>query len=75
MIKFVLKVFVPSISYEISNEIISILYSKFSFWIPRAIAKFCIPRLFLNREKDIPVLVGTIHRKPGNPEMRRMYAQ
>ena len=26
-------------------------YSKFSFWIPRALAKFCFPRIVLNRTK------------------------
>ena len=50
-------------------------YPQFSFWIPRALAKFCYIRMVLNRAKNIPVLVGTTHRKLDNPEMRKTYAQ
>ena len=39
-------------------------YPQFSFWISKALAKFCFLRLVLNRAKMIiPVLVGTTHRK------------
>ena len=38
---------------------------QFSFWISKALAKFC---------KNIPVLVGTTHRKPEYLEMRRTHA-
>ena len=44
-------------------------YPKFSFGIPRTLAKFCFLRI------NIPVLVGTTHRKPEYLEMRRTYTQ
>ena len=51
-------------------------YPKFSFWIPKALAKFCFLRIVLNRaHKNIPVLVGTTHKKPEYLEIRRTCAQ
>ena len=50
-------------------------YPQFSFEIPKAFAKFYFLRIVLNRAKNIPVLVGTTHRKPEYLEMRRTYAQ
>ena len=47
---------------------------KFSFWILRAIAKFCFLRIVLNRAKYSPVLIGTTHRKLEYLETRRTYA-
>ena len=48
---------------------------KFSFWVPRALAKFCFLRIVLKSAKFIPVLVGTTHGEPEHLEMRRTYAQ
>ena len=45
-------------------------YPQFSFWIPKALAS---PHSFKPR-KNIPVLVGTTHRKPEYLAMRRTYA-
>ena len=50
-------------------------YPQFSFGIPRALAKFCFLRIFLNRAKIFQYVVGTYHRKPKYLEMRRAYAQ
>ena len=38
-------------------------YPQFSFEIPKAFAKFCFLRIVLTAQ-NIPVLVGTTHRKP-----------
>ena len=48
---------------------------KFCFWITRALAKFCFSLHSLKPRKNIPVLVGTTHRKPEYLEMRRTNAQ
>ena len=51
-------------------------YPKFSFWIPKALAKFCFPQIVLTCAKNnIPVLVSITHRKPEYLEMCRTYAQ
>ena len=50
-------------------------YPQFSFWIARALAKFCFLRIVLNRAKNIPVLISTADRKFEYLEMRRTYAQ
>ena len=50
-------------------------YPHFSFWIPKLLAKFCFLCIVLNRAKNIPLLVGTTHRKTEYLEMRRTYAQ
>ena len=39
-------------------------YPQFSFWIPKALAKFCFLCIVLNHAKNICVLVGTTYRKP-----------
>ena len=49
--------------------------TQFSFWIRRALGKFCILPIVFNRANNIPILVSTTHRKPEYLEMRRTYAQ
>ena len=40
-------------------------YPQFSFWIPKALAKFYfLRRHSFKLHKNIPLLVGTAHRKP-----------
>ena len=52
-------------------------YPQCSFWIPRAIVKFCFLRIVLNHAKkfNIPVLISAVDRKSEYHEMRRMYVQ
>ena len=65
---------------------IEALLSLKNVWLPliffldttvlRALAKFCFLLIVLNRAKlNIPVLVGTTHRKLEYHEMRRTYMQ
>ena len=52
------------------------LNPQFSFWIPEALAKFCFPRIVLNRNICISRKTHMkTHRKPEYLEMRRTYAQ
>ena len=48
---------------------------QFSFWIPKALAKFYFSMHSFKTRKNIPVLVGTTHRKTEYLEMRQTYAQ
>ena len=67
--------FFPNWSFIISEK--CMVTPKFSVLDTKgtSIAKFCFLRIVLNRAKNIPVLVGTTHRKPEYLEMRRTYAQ
>ena len=48
-------------------------YPQFSFWIPRTLAiKVLLSPNSFKLRKNIPVLVGTTHRKPKYLEMRRI---
>ena len=48
---------------------------QFSFWMPKALGKFCFLRIVLNHTKNIPVLVGTTYRQPKYLDMHKVYVQ
>ena len=52
-------------------------YTKFSFWVPRALAKFytVLSEHSFKPCKNIPVLISTTYKEPEYLKMLTMYTQ